>query len=139
MIRRAALADAEGIFRVHGSAIRDVASTRYTAEQIEAWTGRLSAASYGEPIESKILFVAVDAGQICGFSQLDPKNSMVEAVYVLPSHLRQGLGGRLLKRGNFRSMRLLERLGFSLASPEQHVTHQVEPGESLMLREIERP
>jgi ribosomal-protein-alanine N-acetyltransferase len=44
----------------------------------------------------------------------------------------------VLKRGNFRSMRLLERLGFSLASPEQHAKHQVEPGELLMVREIGR-
>ena len=85
MIRRATLADAEGIFRVHRTAIRDIASAHYTPEQIEAWTERLSPASYGEPIENKILFVAVDTGQICGFSQLDSKNSVVEAVYVLPS------------------------------------------------------
>src|SRR5260221_12817778 len=44
----------------------------------------------------------------------------------------------VLKRENFRSMRLLERLGFSPAPPEQHVKHQAEPGELLMLREIER-
>ena len=42
----------------------------------------------------------------------------------------------VLKRENLRSMRLLERLGFSLASPEQHLKHQVEPGELLMQREI---
>jgi RimJ/RimL family protein N-acetyltransferase len=41
----------------------------------------------------------------------------------------------VLKRENLRSMRLLERLGFSLAPPEQH---QVEPGELLMVREIQR-
>ena len=96
MIRRATLGDAEGIFRVHRTAILDAAHTHYTSEQIEAWTGRLSPASYGDPIENKILFVAVDTGQICGFSQLDPKNSVVEAVYVLPSHMRRGLGSRLL-------------------------------------------
>ncbi len=96
MIRRATLADAEGIFRAHRSAIREVACTHYTSEQIEAWAGRLSPASYSEPIEDKIMFVAVDTGRICGFSQLDPKKSVVEAVYVLPSHLRQGLGNRLL-------------------------------------------
>ena len=45
----------------------------------------------------------------------------------------------VLKRGNFRSMRLLERLGFSLASPEQHAKHKLEPGELLMvLREVEQ-
>ncbi len=43
----------------------------------------------------------------------------------------------VLKRENQRSMRLLERLGFSLASIEEHVKCQVEPGESLMLREMD--
>jgi [ribosomal protein S5]-alanine N-acetyltransferase len=42
----------------------------------------------------------------------------------------------VLKRQNRRSLRLLERLGFSLAPPELHVLRQVEPGEILMLREI---
>ncbi len=44
----------------------------------------------------------------------------------------------LLKRDNFRSVRLLERLGFSLASPEQHVAHKVELGEVLMCHEYRR-
>jgi len=45
----------------------------------------------------------------------------------------------VLQRENLRSLRLLERLGFARASPERHVTHQVEPGELLMLRDIRRP
>ena len=45
----------------------------------------------------------------------------------------------VLKRENLRSRRLLERLDFSLASPEQHATHQVETGEILMHRERQRP
>jgi RimJ/RimL family protein N-acetyltransferase len=44
----------------------------------------------------------------------------------------------VLKRDNSRSMRLLERLGFALASPAQHVTRQVDDGEALMLREGRR-
>jgi hypothetical protein len=42
----------------------------------------------------------------------------------------------VLVRGNLRSKRLLERLAFSLASPEQHAAHRVAPGEMLMRREI---
>src|SRR3989442_2719353 len=41
----------------------------------------------------------------------------------------------VFKRGNLRSMRLLERLGFSPASVEQHKAHHVEPGDLLMQRE----
>jgi RimJ/RimL family protein N-acetyltransferase len=43
----------------------------------------------------------------------------------------------VLKTGNLRSMGLLERLGFSRASPEEHVEYQVEPGESLMQRQVD--
>ncbi len=56
----------------------------------------------------------------------------------LVGHYRVHSLSSVLKRENFRSMRLLERLGFSPAPPEQHVKHQVEPGELLMLCEIER-
>jgi RimJ/RimL family protein N-acetyltransferase len=41
----------------------------------------------------------------------------------------------VFKRENQRSRRLLERLGFSLAPPEEHVARQVEPEELLMYRE----
>jgi ribosomal-protein-alanine N-acetyltransferase len=44
----------------------------------------------------------------------------------------------VLKRENLRSMRLLVRLGFALASPGQHVERQVKPGELLMQRDIRR-
>ena len=43
----------------------------------------------------------------------------------------------VFKRDNQRSMRLLERLGFSQASPEVHVEWQPEPGELLMQLEIQ--
>ena len=45
----------------------------------------------------------------------------------------------VLKRRNLRSVRLLERVDFSLVPPEQHATHQVEPDEVLMHRESQRP
>lgn len=65
------------------------------------------------------------------------------AVEAMISELVENHGVRslsaVLKRGNHRSLRLLERLGFSLASPEQHVERQVEPDELLMQRESGSP
>lgn len=40
----------------------------------------------------------------------------------------------ILKRENNRSMRLLQRLNFSLATPEQHVAYHVDADEALMNR-----
>jgi len=45
----------------------------------------------------------------------------------------------VFKRENLRSERLLRSLGFSLASPEEHVKRRVGPGERLMQMEIARP
>jgi len=42
----------------------------------------------------------------------------------------------VFKRTNHRSHRLLERLGFALASPELQAQHDIEPGELLMWREV---
>src|SRR4051794_20567057 len=95
-IRNAVLADAEAIFRVHVSAIGGVASTHYSADQIEAWAGRLNPGLYGAPIRDKVLLLATDGAHVCGFGQLDPQAAAIEAVYVLPSHLRRGIGSRLL-------------------------------------------
>jgi [ribosomal protein S5]-alanine N-acetyltransferase len=50
-------------------------------------------------------------------------------------HRVQGLGA-VLKRDNQRSLRLLQGLGFTLASPQEHVQRRVEPGELLMARGI---
>jgi len=44
----------------------------------------------------------------------------------------------VLKRANFRSLRLLERLGFAVASPDEHRRQRVEPDELLMLCELRR-
>ncbi len=44
----------------------------------------------------------------------------------------------VFKRENLRSRRLLERLGFSSATPEQLSRHPIESDESLMCRELRR-
>jgi len=45
----------------------------------------------------------------------------------------------VLKRENLRSIHLLERLGFVLASAELHARYGVEPGELLMHRQLQGP
>jgi RimJ/RimL family protein N-acetyltransferase len=45
----------------------------------------------------------------------------------------------IAKRTNLRSIRMLERLGFSLAAPEAHAVSRAEPDEVLMALVIEGP
>lgn len=63
-----------------------------------------------------------------------------EAVDSMIAELADRYGVRhfsaVLKRDNGRSMRLLERLGFSPASRELHAEREIEPDEALMLKSI---
>lgn len=63
-----------------------------------------------------------------------------QAVQTMIAELVEQYGVRrlsaVLKRENLRSLRLLQRLGFLLASPAEHVEREVERDEFLMLREI---
>jgi RimJ/RimL family protein N-acetyltransferase len=66
-----------------------------------------------------------------------------EAILAMLAELEQHYPVRkfcaVLKRKNGRSMRLLERLGFSPASAEAHAGRQVGSDELLMQRQIRRP
>jgi RimJ/RimL family protein N-acetyltransferase len=59
-----------------------------------------------------------------------------QAVKAMISELQAHYGVRRLfavfRRANFRSRRLLERLGFTPGSPQQYIERQVEPDEDLM-------
>ena len=63
-----------------------------------------------------------------------------EAVRAMTSELADNYGVRricaVLIEKNFRSVRLLERLGFSPASPKERAGHKIEPGELMMCREL---
>ncbi|MGH8673966.1 MAG: GNAT family N-acetyltransferase [Burkholderiales bacterium] len=62
-----------------------------------------------------------------------------DAVQAMIAVLGQDYGvcrlSAVFKRQNRRSQRLLERLGFSLASPELHAEYRAEPDESLMIKD----
>ena len=61
----------------------------------------------------------------------DAVNAMMSE---LREHNRVRTFSAVLKRENFRSVKLLERLAFSLATVAEHVEYQVELDELLMLR-----
>jgi len=65
------------------------------------------------------------------------------AVEAMIGELARGYGVRRLtavfKRANHRSLRLLERLGFSSAPPEASARAGVEPDEAMMQRELPEP
>jgi GNAT superfamily N-acetyltransferase len=96
LIRPAVHADLPAICRVHQAAARQLAAKAYSPEQIEAWVGGLTPASYAKVMTTHALFVAEDERGVIGFGQLDPARAEVDAVYVAPEAAGRGVGTALL-------------------------------------------
>lgn len=95
-IRRAQDQDSQAIFEIHTRAIRKVCASHYSATQLEAWASHRQLGSHLSAIRSRYFLVASDGFRILGFGQLDLASGEMEAVYVNPDALRQGVGSLLL-------------------------------------------
>jgi putative acetyltransferase len=96
-IRNATADDAEGIYRVHVGAIREVCAPFYEPEQIEAWSSGKHVSRYLEPIANQVFLVAVEDDKLVGFGQLVPEMAEIRAVYVRPDCIRKQVGSALLR------------------------------------------
>jgi len=96
-IRRATRNDGEHIWKVHTSAIRETCRSKYSEEEILAWTSRLAPDTYDSVIRGKAMYVAQHEDEVVGFGQLDVVKGEVEAVYVRPEFEGAGIGSRLLE------------------------------------------
>jgi putative acetyltransferase len=97
MFRRATTADAESILRTRVAAIRSLASSHYPRAEIESWCAARTAESYYAEIEQKVVLVHEQDNELVAIGQLNLATAFIEAIYVHPSHSRQGFGRRLLQ------------------------------------------
>jgi len=98
IIRKATQEDREALCRIQTQAIRKAATSHYSREQIEAWSGGLTPEYYSEPVEHSIVFVAEDTdGTVVGFARLVEESGEVAAIYVDPDHTGHGIGRQLIE------------------------------------------
>jgi N-acetylglutamate synthase-like GNAT family acetyltransferase len=95
-IRAARLEDAETVWHVHITSIRELCAGWYTEEEITVWTGRLEPGAYRRAIEAHVMVVAERDGDVVGFGELDLERGEVVAVYVLAAVAGRGVGADLL-------------------------------------------
>jgi N-acetylglutamate synthase-like GNAT family acetyltransferase len=97
-VRRAREEDCEGIWRVHMRAIREIAESHYTSDEIEAWASPRKPEHYIESIKNKEFYVVEGDGTVVGFGTLNQKQNEIEAVYVSPEAARRGVGKAILQK-----------------------------------------
>ena len=96
LIRKAKQEDREPIWSVHVQAIQEVCKSHYSENELAAWSGVLKPSRYTADIGNKTFLVAEDKNVIVGFGRLNQQNGNVEAVYVHPNYIRQGVGKKIL-------------------------------------------
>ncbi|MCS3456664.1 putative acetyltransferase [Aeromonas sp. BIGb0405] len=97
-IRRFNIGDEAALFKVFLSAVHEVASAEYTAEQIQAWAPEdISQTLWADHIRTLRPFVADIDGDIAGYADVQP-NGYIDHFFVAGSHARQGVGTRLMMR-----------------------------------------
>lgn len=96
-VRTARSDDGPRIQNVHVTSIRELGTSHYTPEQVDAWA---DADRSDYPIEEsdQHVVVAEDGDTLVGFGGLDLDGAKVWAVYVHPQYARRGVGSRLLER-----------------------------------------
>lgn len=95
-IRAASPADLESIRALHSRSIGEVCSSDYDGDQIAAWLGALEPDRYPAMLATHHVIVAEDDGTIVGFGMADLDSAILNAVYIVPSRLRDGIGSRLV-------------------------------------------
>lgn len=112
-IRRATIADAPAICRIHTGAIRQTCGQVYSPRAIETWVDMLRPEKYHEQISTMIFRVAEARGDVLGFALFFPRSGELNALYVAPEAQRRGIGTALLED--------VHRLARSLGHPAVHL------------------
>ncbi len=95
-IRRARRSDAQAIWDVRNQAILAQCLSAYPRELIDQWTGNSTPPDdFPQNAEDKF-FVALADSLIVGTGMIDLETGRIDAIFVRPSHMRMGVGKRMV-------------------------------------------
>ncbi len=96
-IRSATILDIDAICSLMSESVFELCKDYYTKTELEAYMSNFpKRIHYNELLSDRILIVACVDETIVGFTQYDPSESAVDAIYVLPGHTGKGIGTRML-------------------------------------------
>lgn len=96
-VRKAGPADRDGIWTVFLTSVLELCNTHYDREEVLAWARSIEPEMFERTLAAKETLVVEEDFRIVAFGQFDPKESVVEALYVAPGSTGKGLGRRVLR------------------------------------------
>lgn len=141
-IRKGTLQDRDQLRQLFYDTVTQVNSRDYNPEQIKAWSsGRDNIAGWTSRLESQHFAVAEEAGQILGFSSIDPQGYL-DLMFVHHAHQGRGIAtlliqdilataqawglGRVHSDVSITARPFFERQGFVVVTPQQIMSQGVE-------------
>lgn len=91
LVRKATLEDAQGIFDIRIAAIRDQCKNFYPEPVLGAWTSVSPSDRFRSDVEQHF-YVATVGNCVIGSGMVDLNSGQIDAIFVHPQHLRQGVG-----------------------------------------------
>ena len=147
-VRIACKGDAQSIYNVHTSSIRELCNSHYNQEEIKQWAGRQRLTKYQSLIDKEAIAVGVVDDQVVGFGNIEhyrDDTGEICGLYVSPRCSRTGVGRALLcyledkaKAKGYTSMRVkstlnaepfYQAMGYRAVREDSHVM-----GDGLSLR-----
>jgi GNAT superfamily N-acetyltransferase len=97
LIRAATHDDLNELAVLHRASIMALCTEHYSQEQLREWTSGLRAERYAPLLESHVVILDERAGKLCGLGVFDPRAGLINATYVAPVVVRQGVGRALIE------------------------------------------
>lgn len=95
-IRPARDTERRALWRIHTRSVRDLCLGAYSPREVRTWVDLLRPEGYLKPEQPRTVLVAERGRRLVGFGQLDTVLGELEALYVLPEEVGQGIGSALL-------------------------------------------
>lgn len=95
-LRPAREADRRALWRIHTRSVSELCLGVYSPREVSTWVALLRPEGYLRPDLPRTVLVAERGRQLVGFGQLDVVAGELEALYVLPEVVGEGVGSTLL-------------------------------------------
>jgi GNAT superfamily N-acetyltransferase len=95
-LRPAQERDRRALWRIHSRSVAALCEGDYSSREVRTWVELLRPDGYLRPEQPRTVLVAERERHLVGFGQLDPFPGELEALYVAPEAVGQGVGSALL-------------------------------------------
>lgn len=94
-IRKATIQDAATSFAIRRDAIRTQCRGHYPAGDLDIWTSGEMSQTFAKRVADEFHVAVVD-GQVVGTGMIDLATGKIDAIFVLPSYMRRGVGRAMM-------------------------------------------